>query len=318
MGPQMPKRAPHKDRMQAYSLMPGMHLHIADFEPPETIEQKFETTNPVLRFYFYTSVYGYWELHSPYRHNLQNRITCTDKLCSVFFYPELEGRLSLPAGCRQSHVSIYITPELLNNYLGDYFAHLPATLQDIVEGCNDRGFYHSGPLPRIMDSAIDHLMTCPYTGPARRLYMESKVVELMAHKVAQLCLPDTTQPSPSDLHSHDMERIRYARDILCSDLENPPKLHDLARSVGINHCKLNIGFREIFGTTVFGYLRRMRLLEAKRLIDQGDMNVTEVALSVGYNSLPSFSKAFSEFFGVPPMQCLKKRFRSFGSQAMRN
>ena len=298
--------------------MPGLHLHIADFKPPETIEQKFETTNPVLRFYFYTSVRGSWELHSPYRPGSKNRIVYSDQLSSVFFYPELEGKIFFPAECRQSHVSIYITPELLNNYLGDYFAHLPSALRDIAEGSKDKGFYHSGPLPRIMDSAVDQLMTCPYTGPAQRLYMESKVVELMAHKIAQLCLSDTTNPSPSDLHSYDMERVRHARDILCSDLENPPKLNDLARSVGINHCKLNIGFREIFGTTVFGYLRRMRLLEAKRLIDQGDMNVTEVALSVGYNSLPSFSKAFSEFFGIPPVQCLKKRFRSFGSQANRN
>jgi AraC-like DNA-binding protein len=115
-----------------------------------------------------------------------------------------------------------------------------------------------------------------------------------------------------------MERIRHAREILCSDLETPPKLHDLARCVGINHVKLNVGFRKMYGTTVFGYLRRMRLLEAKRLIDQGDMNVTEVALSVGYSSLPSFSKAFTEFYGIPPMQCLKKRFWSIGSKAMRN
>jgi AraC-like DNA-binding protein len=88
--------------------------------------------------------------------------------------------------------------------------------------------------------------------------------------------------------------------------------------VGINHGKLNMGFRKMYGTTVFGYLRRMRLLEAKRLIDQGEMNVTEVALNVGYNSLPSFSKAFTEFYGIPPMQCLKKRFLSFGTKAMRN
>jgi AraC family transcriptional activator of pyochelin receptor len=314
----MTKKERNKDRMQAFSLMPGMNLHIADFTPSETIEQKFETTSPVLRFYFYISVCGSWELKSPYRHGSQNWVTYTDKLSSVFFYPELEGRISLPARCRQSHVSIYITPDLLNNYLGDYFTRLPDNLRDISEGCMDNGYHHSGPLPGLMDRAIGDLMACPYTGPARRLYMESKVVELIAHKIAQICLPDAGPPLLSDLSSQDMERIRHARDLLCRDLENPPKLHDLARSVGVNHCKLNIGFRKMYGATVFGYLRRMRLLEARRLIDQGDMNVTEVALSVGYNSLPSFSKAFADFFGIPPMQCLKKRFRSFGTRAARN
>jgi AraC family transcriptional activator of pyochelin receptor len=314
----MTKKALHQDRMQAFSLMPGMDLHIADFKPSGIIEQKFETANPVLRFYFYTSVCGYWELHSPYRSGSQSRITYSDKLSSVFFYPELEGKLALPAEYRQSHVSIYITPDLLNNYLGGSFAHLPENLREIAEGCKDKGFYHSGPMPRIMDATVDQLTTCPYTGPARQLYMESKVIELIAHKIGQICLTEKAPPTPPDLHIHDIERVRHARDILCSDLESPPRLHDLARSVGINHCKLNTGFRKVYGTTVFGYLRRMRLLEAKRLIDQGDMNVTEVALSVGYNSLPSFSKAFTEYFGIPPMQCLKKRFMSFYGQANRN
>jgi AraC family transcriptional activator of pyochelin receptor len=314
----MTKKEPDKDRMQALSLIPGMRLHIADFKPSETIKQKFETTNPVLRFYFHASVCGYWELHSPYRRDTQNRITYANRRSSVFFYPELEGKIYFPAERRQSHLSIYITPDLLNNYLGDYFVHLPETLRDISEGCMDKGFYHSGPLPRIMDTTIEELMQCPYTGPARHLYLESKVVELIAHKIAQICLPDATPPHPSDLNSHDMECIRLARDILCGDLENPPRLHDLARSVGVNQGKLNIGFRKVYGTTVFGYLRRMRLMEAKRLIDQGDMNVTEVALSVGYSSLPSFSKAFSDFFGISPMQCLKKRFWSLGTRAMRN
>lgn len=314
----MTKKESRKDQIHAFSLMAGMRLHIADFTPSETIKQKFETTNPVLRFYFYTSVRGSWELHSPYRPGSQNRITCSDRLSSVFFYPELEGKISFPAGCRQSHVSIYITPDLLNNYLGDCFMNLPATLKDITEGCTDKGFYHSGPLPRIMDTTIEHLITCPYTGPARQLYMESKVVELIAHKIAQICLSDIGHSPLPDWHPQDIERIRQARDILCSDLENPPKLYDLARSVGVNQGKLNLGFRKFYGATVFGYLRRLRLLEAKRLIDQGDMNVTEVALCVGYNSLPSFSKAFSEFFGISPMQCLKKRFWSFGSHTMTN
>ncbi len=313
----MTKKDTPMDRMRAFSLMPGMRLHFADFRPFQSIKQRFETTNPVFRFYFYTSVCGYWELHSPYRPGSQNRITLTDKGSSVSFYPELEANLYFPAERRQSHLSIYITPELLNNYLGDVFVHLPETLRDISEGCMDKGFYHIGPLPRIMDAAVDHLVACPYTGPAGRLYMESKVIELIAHKIAQICHPDTGPHLP-DLNSHDLERIRHARDILCRNLENPPRLHDLARCVGINHGKLNIGFRMEYGTTVFGYLRRMRLLEAKRLIDQGDMNVTEVALSVGYNSLPSFSKAFTEFFGIPPMQCLKKRFMSFGTRPMRD
>jgi AraC-like DNA-binding protein len=38
--------------------------------------------------------------------------------------------------------------------------------------------------------------------------------------------------------------------------------------------------------------------------------VTEAAFSVGYNSISSFSKAFSEYFGMRPMKCRKKKIIS--------
>jgi AraC-like DNA-binding protein len=75
--------------------------------------------------------------------------------------------------------------------------------------------------------------------------------------------------------------------------------------VGLTHTKLNRGFREIYGTTVFGYLHQIRLEQAKLLLEEQRMNVTEVALTVGYNSLPSFSTAFSKHFGLKPIMCIK-------------
>jgi AraC family transcriptional regulator, transcriptional activator of the genes for pyochelin and ferripyochelin receptors len=62
----------------------------------------------------------------------------------------------------------------------------------------------------------------------------------------------------------------------------------------------------MYGTSVFGYLRKLRLEEARRLLENGGMNVTEAAFAVGYNSLSSFSRAFSAQFGATPMHFLKK------------
>lgn len=201
----------------------------------------------------------------------------------------------------------------MKSYLGPGIEQLPDELRDISEGCRRRGFFHRGPMSGMMHTAIDQLVHCPFTGPARRLYMESRIIELIAHKIAQLHPAGDAPSGPgSALHPQDIAQIRRARDILCSDLENPPKLIELARSAGLNHGKLNLGFRQIFGTTVFGYLRQARLQESKRLLETGDMNVTEVALSVGYNSLPSFSRAFTECFGMPPVECLKSRSRRSG------
>jgi AraC family transcriptional activator of pyochelin receptor len=284
-----------------------MDLHIADFVPSETIEQRFETQHPVLRFYFHVRASGYWELQSRYHSRSLEKLTHRDHLSSVLFYPEIEGKMVLPVKCRQFHLSIYITPGLLSTYLGGCPDRFPEDLRVISEGCVDTGFSHAGPLSHLMHQAIGQILDCPYSGPMRSLYLESKAMELVAHKLAQTASAPDEPDRAVKLDLQEADRIRHARDILCRDLENPPRLFDLAHAVGTNHCRLNLGFRRLFGTTVFGYLRQMRLAEARRLLEEESRNVTETALCVGYNSLSSFSKAFTGHFGRQPMACRKKK-----------
>jgi AraC-like DNA-binding protein len=71
--------------------------------------------------------------------------------------------------------------------------------------------------------------------------------------------------------------------------------------VGTTHTQLNRGFGKLYGTSVVGCLRKMRLEKARHFLKNGDMNVTEAAIAVGYNSLSSFSRAFSSHFGLKPV-----------------
>lgn len=295
---------------RAISLRPGMHLQIADFTLHEAAEGRFQSTNPVIRFYFHLAASGYWELRSPQRSSSEKHISHNDLLSTAFFYPELEGKMYLPPDLRQFHLSIAVEPSVLREYLGDSIEELPDNLRAVSEGCDNMGFYHGGPLSSVMNEAIRQLLDSPYSGPLKQMYTESKVIELIAHKLAQIALPDAKKPAPRKMRPDDVERVRCAKEILKRDLERPPKLLDLAHTVGTNHTALNKGFREVFGSTVFGCLREMRLTEAKRLLEEEDMNVTEAALTVGYNSIPTFSRSFSEFFGRNPKMCLKKKDRS--------
>lgn len=302
----MEKRELRKGSMQSFHFESGMALHIADFIPAETIEQRFETENPVLRFYFHILASGHWDFNSPYYNTSENRLTHSDSFSSVLFYPEMELKMFLPVNRRQFHLSIYISPSLLNTYLGGRLDQFPEDLRDISQGCVNRGFSHTGLFSKMMSQAIQHLLDCPYTGSMKALYLESKAIELIVHKLAQTLSVCDTRDMPLKVGFDETDRIHHARDILCRDLETPPRLSDLAHAVGTNHCRLNMGFRELYGTTVFGYLRQKRLVKAKHLLEEEDMNVTEAALNVGYKSISSFSKAFSEYFGLPPMMCRKK------------
>lgn len=306
----MKKRARREGTLQSFRFNSGMHLHIADFKPSETIEERFGSGDPAFRFYFHILASGHWDLKSPYRSISQGRMIFSDGCSSVIFYPEMEGKMFLPVDRRQFHLSIYIRPSMLNTYLGGSLDQLPNALIDISHGCIDTGFSHESSLSAMMNLCIHHLLDCPYTGSMKDLFMENKAIELIVHKLAQTIASDDKRDLPLKVELHETDRIHRARDILCRDLETPPRLSDLAHAVGTNHSRLNRGFRELYGTTVFGYLRQKRLIEARRLIEIEDASVTEAAFSVGYNSISSFSKAFSEYFGMRPMTCRKKKIIS--------
>jgi AraC-like DNA-binding protein len=66
---------------------------------------------------------------------------------------------------------------------------------------------------------------------------------------------------------------------------------------------------QIYGTTPFDYLRDRRLEKAKIFLDEGNMDVTEVAYTVGYSSLSHFAKVFRQYFGTPPSNYRRNNFR---------
>ena len=75
---------------------------------------------------------------------------------------------------------------------------------------------------------------------------------------------------------------------------------ELARSAGLNEVKLKAGFKTLFGSSVYAYLRHHRMEEAQRMLRRRLYTVTEVAQRVGYANPSKFAGAFRKQFGVNP------------------
>jgi len=71
--------------------------------------------------------------------------------------------------------------------------------------------------------------------------------------MAQFIAPEAALKKNFVLRPQDIERVHHAKKLVGRDFQNPPKLLDLAKVVGLPHPKLNFCFREVYGTTVFGY-----------------------------------------------------------------
>jgi len=78
-------------------------------------------------------------------------------------------------------------------------------------------------------------------------------------------------------------------------------LESAMASLGINRNKINDLLKEELGLTFIAYLNKLRLTEAaRRLSEKSDINVSEIAYSVGYNNVPYFNKLFKQEYGCTP------------------
>jgi AraC-like DNA-binding protein len=106
---------------------------------------------------------------------------------------------------------------------------------------------------------------------------------------------------------NELDLVREARGILVDRMADPPNLAELARMVGLNELKLKAGFHKLWSTTVFGLLRRERMLAARELLTRDECNVSEAAFRVGYTNISHFARAFRAEFGVTPGSLARRR-----------
>lgn len=197
-------------------------------------------------------------------------------------------------------ISVHIEPEVFQTFLGD--RELASMgLKHLIR--SDRYYYEClGKTTVTMQTILHQILHCPFQGITKKIYLESKVWELMALLIEEERERHQGRSSAATLKPDDVDRIHHAKDILTQQSDNPPLLLDLARQVGLNDCTLKRGFREVFGTTAFGYLHDYRLEQARQLLLENRLNVSEVAVQVGFGSCSYLSKVFRKKYGVSPKQ----------------
>jgi AraC family transcriptional regulator, transcriptional activator of the genes for pyochelin and ferripyochelin receptors len=88
-------------------------------------------------------------------------------------------------------------------------------------------------------------------------------MKLITYKIDQIIQSKPVKGKIPGLKKDEYNRIKKAAEILTDNLENPPGLFNPAKNVGTTHTRLNQGFRQIYDTTAFGYLRQVRLEKAR-------------------------------------------------------
>ncbi|MDF2597063.1 MAG: helix-turn-helix-domain containing protein AraC type, partial [Clostridia bacterium] len=153
---------------------------------------------------------------------------------------------------------------------------------------------------------INEIMFCPYEGAIKRIYLEGKILELIAVYMSE-CIFEEEEKSGAgyNLSLSDISALHKVRELLDEHFIAAPTLKELSKKVFLNEYKLKIGFKELFGMPVHAYIIDKRLEMARYLIEEKKIRVTEAVQLVGYSDASHFAAKFKKKYGISPSWCLR-------------
>ena len=112
-----------------------------------------------------------------------------------------------------------------------------------------------------------------------------------------------------------MVHLRHAKDWMDAHFAEPLDVVRLASVAGCSRAHFIRSFAEAYGETPKAYLTRRRIERAQDLLRSVNLTVTEICLLVGFSSLGTFSRRFSEIVGCSPSR-YRARARERGAPAI--
>ena len=96
--------------------------------------------------------------------------------------------------------------------------------------------------------------------------------------------------------------VGQCEDWLKQHYRAPNVLQQVIEQAGIPERTLKRRFKSATGTTLIEYTQNLRIEEAKRLIEVGDMPVDDISIEAGYEDASFFRRLFKRQTGLTPSQ----------------
>ncbi len=148
--------------------------------------------------------------------------------------------------------------------------------------------------------SLEHIFSELYTVPEsiRKGYLKIKVLELL------LFLSSLDErASQAELHSCPQSQVRLAKAVcsyVCANMNQHITIEELAIRFQVSPTQIKKSFRNVYGDSVYSYVRTQKMLSAARLLQETDRTVLDIAGECGYDNGSKFSKAFRSVMGMTP------------------
>lgn len=144
------------------------------------------------------------------------------------------------------------------------------------------------------------------TKPFNHDILKTKVQQLIEvrHKLRERYSKELIlKPTDITITSADEKFIERLQNVLDQELSNPNfSIDDFSKTVGMSRMQLHRKLKSLLGVSASEFLRNERLKAASILLKKGNINISEIAYSVGFNDVSYFSKSFKDLFGKTPSE----------------
>ena len=149
---------------------------------------------------------------------------------------------------------------------------------------------------------LSELQSYRGTGIAAKLYYESKVAEALS-----LVVEYQKKRSVSDhkLASQDLERIQTVAAYLSDHYAGEVPIERLAQIACMGTTKLKSSFKKVYGCTITEYIQQRRMSQAEYLLAHTDLQIGQIAQTIGYSTSSRFAELFRRSTGLLPLEYRK-------------
>ena len=222
-----------------------------------------------------------------------------EEKCLLFYNPEKELPLNVQIEPKSWLITILVSIKKFHGLFTDDAEHIPFLSQEN----KDRKYYDESDISPSMAIVLNQMFHYNLNPSIKNLYYKGRGYELLSLFFNRNDDPNAEQ-CPFLIDEENVLKIKKAKEIIIANMAEPPSLEELANQVGLTLKKLKMGFKQIYGDTVYGFLFDYKMDYARQLLDSGSYNVNEVGLKIGYSTGSHFIAAFKKKFATTPKKYL--------------
>ena len=218
----------------------------------------------------------------------------------LLYNPQRDLPIHMVAGPKTWVVSVLISIKKFHGL----FSHEANYIAFLKDDNKLKKYYKDGYISPSMAIVLNQIINYNLNTNLRELYFKAKVYELLSLYFNRGEDVNVEQ-CPFLADESNVKKIKAAKDIVIQRIAEPPTLVELSLEIDLSLKKLKEGFKQIYGTTVYGFLFDYKMELARKLLESGAHNVNEVGLKVGYSTASHFIAAFKKHYGTTPKKYIQ-------------